>query len=235
MTTSSHFNPLGQPIGFPMLDWKPPAAPTIKTMSGRYCRLERLDPSRHADDLYQANSVDTEGRMWTYLGYGPFDSIDAYRSWLDEMAVKNDPLFYTIIDSATGRAVGLASYLRIDSANGVIEVGHLAYSPALQRCTASTEAMFLMMQHAFELGYRRYEWKCNSANEPSKAAALRLGFTFEGIHRQVSIVKGHNRDTAWFSILDSEWPALREAFERWLAPSNFTANGTQVKSLSEIR
>lgn len=235
MNTSKHFNHLGQEIGFPVADWTAPPAPSIDIMPGRFCRLERLVPARHAADLFEANNVDAEGRMWTYLPYGPFASINEYSIWLEAMAGKLDPMFYAIIDSATDRAVGLGSYLRIDPANGSIEVGHLAYSPLLQRRTAATEAMFLMMQYAFELGYRRYEWKCNALNEPSKTAALRLGFAYEGTLRQVTIVKGHNRDTAWYSILDSEWPALRAAYHRWLEPSNFSADGTQVKSLSEMR
>jgi RimJ/RimL family protein N-acetyltransferase len=203
-------------------------------MEGRFCRLEKLDPGRHGTSLFAANSLDAEGRMWTYLGYGPFDSEATYRAWAEEMSSKSDPLFFAIIDRASGRAIGVASYLRIDPRAGSIEVGHLAYSPLLQSTTAATEAMFLMMKCAFDLGYRRYEWKCDALNAPSRAAALRLGFTHEGIFRQAIIVKGRNRDTAWFSIIDKEWPTLRGAFERWLDPGNFDAAGTQLKRLSEL-
>jgi len=229
-----HYNSLGQPIGFPLPNWSPAAAPGDDPLEGRLCRLERLDPGQHAESLHAANQLDVEGRMWTYLPYGPFGSSQKYLAWLEEMSRKRDPLFYAIIDRAAGRAIGLASYLRIDPASGSIEVGHLSYSPLLQRNPAATEAMFLMMQRAFALGYRRYEWKCDSLNEPSRAAALRLGFVFEGIFRQATIVRGRNRDTAWFSVTDREWPALREGFQSWLEPANFDAQGRQKSRLSEI-
>ena len=169
--------------------------------------------------------------MWTYLAYGPFRSRADYRAWIELNAVTTDPLFFAIVDNATGRATGVAAYLRIDPANGSIEIGHLAYSPALQRTAAATEAMYLMIRRAFDLGYRRCEWKCNDLNEPSKTAARRLGFTFEGLFRQAMVVKGRNRDTAWFSIIDTEWPVHRAAFECWLAPDNFDANGRQRTAL----
>ena len=178
--------------------------------------------------------MDREGRMWTYLPYGPFDSFEIYRAWLEEMSRRSDPLFFAIIDRGTDQAVGLASYLRIDPAAGSIEVGHLHYSPLLQRTPAATEAMFLMMERALTMGYRRYEWKCDSLNAPSRAAALRLGFSFEGIFRQATVVKGRNRDTAWFAAIDREWPALKEAFQRWLAPENFDADGKQRERLSDL-
>jgi RimJ/RimL family protein N-acetyltransferase len=234
-TTPPHdLTPLGQPVGFPMPDWNPPPLPSAEPMEGRFCRLEKLDADRHAASLHAANSLDADGRMWTYLGYGPFESEEAYRTWADEMSRKGDPLFFAIIDRSSGRAIGVASYLRIDPLAGSIEVGHLAYSPLLQGTTAATEAMFLMMQRAFDLGYRRYEWKCDALNAPSRSAAQRLGFTFEGIFRQAIIVKGRNRDTAWFSITDQEWPALRQAFQRWLAPENFDAQGQQQERLSYL-
>jgi RimJ/RimL family protein N-acetyltransferase len=169
------------------------------------------------------------------LFYGPFDSFDAYRRWLVAMTESNDPLFYAIVDNASGKAVGVAAYMRIDPANGVIEVGHLNFSPALQRTAAATEAMYLMMRRAFdELGYRRYEWKCDSLNAPSRSAAERLGFHYEGLFRQAIIYKNRSRDTAWFSIIDSEWPARKTAFERWLAPENFDAAGRQGRPLVEF-
>lgn len=178
--------------------------------------------------------MDVTGEMWRYLPYGPFDGLQSYREWMVSFCNSPDPLFYAILDSKTTNALGVASYLRIDKNNGVIEVGHLAYSPLLQRTRTATEAMYLMMQHAFELGYRRYEWKCNSLNMPSRAAAERLGFTFEGIFRQAAVIKDRNRDTAWYSIIDKEWPALKQAFETWLADDNFDADGRQKVALSTL-
>jgi len=217
-----------------MPDWKVCIPPPRSTQEGRYCRLVALDPAHHAQSLYEANSLDTAGHMWTYLPYGPFADIATYRQMLDKAAASTDTLFFTIIDTATARAVGLAAYLRIDPAMGTIEVGHLSFSPLLQRRPAATEAMFLMMQTAFALGYRRYEWKCNALNEPSRRAAIRLGFQFEGVFRQAAVYKQRNRDTAWYSIIDGEWPALRAAFTTWLAPDNFEADGLQRRSLSSL-
>ena len=227
-------NHLNQPIGFPVPDWRPPRRPARETMEGRFCRLEPLDPARHADSLHAANSLDAEGRNWTYLPYGPFDTLGEYRAWMEETCGGSDPLFYAVVDRATGGAAGVASYLRIDPASGSIEVGHINYSPLLQRAPAATEAMYLMMERAFELGYRRYEWKCNALNEPSRVAARRLGFSFEGVFRQAAVVKGRNRDTAWYAVIDRDWPALREAFRQWLDPSNFDAQGRQRTSLSAL-
>lgn len=203
-------------------------------MEGRFCRLLPLEPTKHAASLYAANALDAEGRMWTYLPYGPFDALDDYAEWLEEMCGKSDPLFYAIVDQPAARAVGVASYLRIDPRGGCIEVGHLGYSPLLQRTPAATEAMFLMMQKAFSLGYRRYEWKCNALNGPSRTAAQRLGFSFEGVFRQAGVVKGRNRDTAWYSMVDHEWPALKETFLRWLHPKNFDEQGRQQVRLSTL-
>jgi RimJ/RimL family protein N-acetyltransferase len=201
-------------------------------MTGRFCRVEPIDPDRHAADLYAANS---DPSSWTYLFYGPFDTFETYRRWMVAMTAVDDPLFFTIVENATAKAVGVASYMRIDPPNGVIEVGHLNFSPALQRTAAATEAMYLMMRRAFdELGYRRYEWKCDSLNAPSRKAAERLGFNYEGLFRQAIIYKNRNRDTAWFSIIDSEWPARKRAFERWLAPENFDAAGRQRQALAEF-
>ncbi len=202
-------------------------------MQGRHCRLEPLTEA-HAAELYEAAAADTDGHSWTYLHYGPFNTQAEYTTWIADRAASTDPLFFAILEADTGRAVGVASFLRIDPTNGVIEVGHLYFSPALQGTTAATEAMYLMMRHAFELGYRRYEWKCDSLNAPSRRAALRLGFQFEGIFRQAVVVKGRNRDTAWFSVIDGEWPHLRARFDKWLAPENFDAQGRQLCPLSEI-
>ncbi len=226
-------NALGQPVGGPMPDWKPARLPGHSPMEGRFCLLEPLDPSRHGAGLHAANGTDFEERMWTYLPYGPFAGWEEYRAWLEGMASGSDPRFFAIVASAMGRAVGVASYLRMDPGNGSIEVGHLGFSPLLQKTPAATEAMYLMMKEAFALGYRRYEWKCDALNAPSRAAAERLGFAFEGIFRQAAVVKGRSRDTAWFSIIDSEWPALERTFEEWLAPSNFDSGGRQRRSLRE--
>ncbi len=227
-------NTLGQPIGLPVTGWQPPPRPSRAPIAGRYCRLEPADAGRHAADLHAANALDVDGGMWTYLPYGPFPGAEAYRNWLQSVAVGDDPLFYAVIDLATGKATGLASYLRIDPGSGVIEVGHLAFSPLLQRTPAATEAMFLMMRWAFESGYRRYEWKCNALNAPSRRAAMRLGFSYEGVFRQATITKGRNRDTAWYAAIDSEWPALEAAYRSWLAPANFDAGGRQRASLASL-
>jgi RimJ/RimL family protein N-acetyltransferase len=185
--------------------------------------------------LHAANALDTEGRMWTYLAYGPFPDEASYTAWIVDRETSTDPLFFAYVEQAQRRPVGVGSYLRIDPPNGVIEVGHLAYSPLLQRTIAATEAMYLMMRHAFELGYRRYEWKCNAINLGSRRAAERLGFTFEGVFRQHMVYKGRNRDTAWYSIVDAEWPRVRSGFERWLAPGNFDASGRQRRTLEACR
>lgn len=232
--TISVQNSLGQPVGLPLPGWKAPPVPSREPMLGCSCRLEPLDPERHAADLYAANSLDKEQRMWTYMTYGPFGSFDDYAAWLRSVHDSPDPLFFAVIDLATDRPVGVVSYLRIQPASGSIEVGHLAYSPRLQRTSAATESMYLMMKKAFELGYRRYEWKCDALNAPSRAAALRLGFRYEGIFRKATVYKERSRDTAWFSIIDSEWPKLEAAFSAWLAPENFDAAGRQKARLSEF-
>ena len=227
-------NHLNQLLGFAVTGWSPPRFPERVTLDGRFCRLEPLDAARHAADLFAANNLDAEGRNWTYLPYGPFDTLHEYCAWMEETCCGSDPLFYAVIDSSTNGAVGVASYLRIDRANGSIEVGHINYSPLLQRTPAATEAMYLMMEYAFRLGYRRYEWKCNALNEASRVAAHRLGFSFEGIFRQAAVVKGRNRDTAWYAVIDVEWSALQEAFLRWLDPSNFDKDGRQRTRLSDL-
>jgi RimJ/RimL family protein N-acetyltransferase len=204
-------------------------------MAGRLCRLEALDADRHAEALYAAHALDADGRNWTYLPYGPWASVEELTEWIRSVEKGEDPMFFAIIDLATERATGWASYLRVDPVMGTIEVGHLAYSSLLQQTPAATEAMYLMMRRAFdELGYRRYEWKCNSLNTPSWNAAERLGFQYEGTFRQAWVQKGRNRDQAWFSIIDREWPDVRTALERWLDPSNFDAGGGQRRRLGEF-
>ncbi len=221
------------PVGEPIPEWTGVPFPPHEVMAGRTCRLEPLNVSVHGADLHAAFAEDAEGAMWTYLPSGPFATEADTLSWLHECAIKTDPQFYAIVLKATDRAVGMASFMRIDPLNGCIEVGYLAYSPALQRTTEATEAMYLMMRRAFELGYRRYEWKCNSLNAPSRRAALRLGFSFEGLFRQAIVTKGRNRDTAWYSVIDKEWPIREMEFERWLAPRNFDDAGSQITPLSQ--
>ena len=228
-------NHLGQPIGFALPDWQPRPRPPHEPIDGRSCRLEPLDLDRHCPDLFEAYAQDREGRLWTYLAYGPFAGFAEFRDLMQTHFSGADPLCHVIVDRASGRAVGMASYMRIDPAMGTIEVGSIVYSPRLQQSPAATETMYLMMRRAFdELGYRRYEWKCDALNAASRKAAERLGFRFEGIFRQAVVYKGRNRDTAWFSILDSEWPPLRGAFERWLDPGNFDAEGRQRERLSAL-
>lgn len=201
-------------------------------MGGRYCRLEALDAPRHAEALFEAYARDDSASGWTYLPYGPFANVDEFRTWVHRKSAGNDPLFFAILDTE-GHAAGVASYLRINPEMGSIEVGHIHYSSLLQRTRAATEAMYLMARRAFdELGYRRYEWKCDDLNAPSRRAAERLGFTYEGTFRQDRIYKGRNRDTAWYSITDAEWPPVRDALEAWLDPSNFDGAGRQRTSLA---
>jgi RimJ/RimL family protein N-acetyltransferase len=212
-------------------DWTPPRRPSREPMQGRYARLEPLSVD-HVPDLFRANGA--SDAIWDYLPYGPFAREDDYRAWVAEMAAKDDPVFFAIRDLSTGSWSGVASYLRITPEAGTIEVGHINLSPELQRTRAATEAMLLMMARAFETGYRRYEWKCNALNLGSRRAAERLGFSYEGIFRQATVIKGRNRDTAWFAAIDAEWPALKAAFARWLDPSNFDDEGRQRRSLSEL-
>jgi RimJ/RimL family protein N-acetyltransferase len=232
---STFENDLGQAVGAPLTNWQGCAHPRGAIIEGRLCRLEPVDADRHAPGLFAAFSKDRDAHNWTYLPYGPFDSEDELRDWVETTCSGDDPCFYSVIDLANGRAVGVASYLRIEPSIGVIEVGHIHFSPLMQGRPVSTEAMYLMMRQVFEvLGYRRYEWKCDSLNQPSCAAATRLGFLFEGIFRQATIYKKRNRDTSWYSIVDREWPAARKAFETWLDPENFDSDGNQRQRLSDL-
>lgn len=222
----------GLPVGVTLPDWESRPRPGRDILSGRYGRLEPLDVERHATGLFEAYAHDAAGAGWTYLPYGPFSGAEAFQSWAEEMARHDDPLFFAIVD-AENRPAGLASYLRINPNMGSIEVGHIHYSPLLQRTRSATEAMYLMAHRAFdELGYRRYEWKCDDLNAASRRAAERLGFTYEGTFRQDRIYKGRNRDTAWYSITDTEWPTVRTALEAWLDPSNFDEHGHQLTRLT---
>jgi RimJ/RimL family protein N-acetyltransferase len=232
---AEHINNLGQPIGFPLPEWTARPRPPCTAMEGRFCTVEPADPARHAHELHAAYLLDKDGRNWTYLPYGPFPRFEDYRTWFERACASDDPFVHAIVERRSGCAVGVASLMRIDPAAGVIEVGGINYAPPLQRTPAATEAMYLLMRRVFdELGYRRYEWKCDSLNAPSRAAAQRLGFRYEGTFRQATVYKARNRDTCWFSILDSEWPALKAAFERWLEPTNFDTAGRQRQSLSHL-
>ncbi|BAU77319.1 GNAT family N-acetyltransferase [Metapseudomonas furukawaii] len=217
--------------------WQPRPTPDHSPLPGRFVRLEALDPARHGDDLWQAlQGPGHDARLWDYLPYGPFAERTPFEAWLAANAASRDPLFYAVVDLASGRATGLLSYLRITPKDGVIEIGHIAFGQPMQRTPGSTEAVWLLARHAFDdLGYRRLEWKCNAANTRSMRAAERLGFRCEGLFRQHMIVKGENRDTAWFSIIDGEWPGVRAGFERWLAVDNFDGEGRQRQSLEALR
>ena len=228
-------NELGQPIGIEVPEWQGAVTPRREPMAGRFCRLELLDTNAHLEDLYEAFSEDAEGRLWTYMSSGPFDSVDQFRDWMDAACSTEDPLYYAIIDLTSGKAVGVCAYLRIQQAVGVIEVGSITYSPQLQRTPMATEAMYLMMARVFdELGYRRYEWKCDSLNAASRNAALRLGFSYDGLFEQAVVYKGRNRDTAWYSILDRDWPALKRAYAGWLDTQNFDERGAQKQRLQDF-
>lgn len=226
-------NAFNQKVGYPIPDWHKAQRPASKNLTGSYCVLEPLDPLKHAKSLYESLCLSNEDSSWTYLPYGPFLSLVDFERWLKQEALGADSLFYAILDAKTTLPVGLISYFRIKPDHGVIEIAHVHFSPKLKRSTAATEAVYLMLREAFEnLGYRRCEWKCNALNEGSKKAAVRLGFTHEGLFRQDRIFKGNNRDTDWYSIIDSEWEALRARLEQWLEPANFNADGHQKTSLS---
>lgn len=221
-----------RPLGPELVDWRPPPAPDGTPLVGRYARLDRLDADRHAGDLHRAMSGDAS--LWDYMPYGPFSSASQYHRWAREAAAGDDPLFYAITDLDAGQVSGVASYLRIKPQAGSIEAGHINLAPALQRTRAATEAIYLMMDWAFGAGYRRFEWKCDALNMPSRRAAQRLGLSYEGTFRQATVVKGRNRDTAWFAAVDTEWSALKEAFGFWLDPANFDAGGRQRERLGAL-
>lgn len=228
------YNEDNQLLGQKISHWQVKATPDAsKALIGRLCILEPLVIEKHAEDLHRAFLASGSVVSWTYLPYGPFYTQEALKQWVQATIEEKDTQLYAIVERTTKFPVGLSGYLRINPAHGVIEVGHLHFSPLLQRTPIATEAMYLMMHYAFdELQYRRYEWKCNTLNEASKKAALRLGFQFEGIFRQSNVFKGRNRDTAWFSIIDTEWPSLKEKFESWLHPDNFDEKGQQKRRLN---
>ena len=225
-------NEFGQPVGSALSDWSPPPLPARRGLWGTYCTVEPFEIGSHLPSLFEALSgIETD---WTYLPQGPFESLGEFRDWAIATCLGDDPLFYTLVDNQTGKPGGVASYLRIAPGSGTIEVGNIHLGSSMKRSRAATEAMFLMMDYAFSLGYRRYEWKCDALNEPSNKAALRLGFTFEGKWRQATVYKGRNRDTNWFSIIDADWPGLRQGLRRWLDPGNFDNNGRQLRRLQDF-
>lgn len=221
-----------RPVGPKIPDWTVPPVPDMAPLEGRYVRLEALDADRHAAILFKA--FDGHDHVWDYMPVGPFASAAQFHRWMRDEIAKATILFYAIYDKDRGAYGGFASYLRIKPESGSIEVGFIAMAPQLQRTRAATEAMLLMMQWAFEAGYRRYEWKCDALNMPSRRAAQRFGFTFEGVFVQATVVKGRNRDTAWFAVIDKDWPALREAYQFWLAPENFDKDGRQIERLADL-
>jgi RimJ/RimL family protein N-acetyltransferase len=236
MSQTQRENSFGQPIGPAVAGWSARPRPQRTEMLGRYCRLEPVNVQRHEQQLFDAYMQAPDGRDWTYLFSDRPETPQDFNAYLAKLEKSEDPLHFTIIDTSTNQAVGTAALMRIEPAHGVIEVGSITFSPLLKKTRAATESMYLMMRRAFdELGYRRYEWKCDSLNAPSRAAAQRYGFTFEGIFRQAIVYKGRSRDTAWFSITDAEWPRIRAAFEAWLDPANFNADGRQKRSLSDLR
>ena len=223
--------PVGPPVAPP-----PGKRPERRALDGLHVRLEPVDAARHAHDLFHlSHDADPQGHVWTYMPYGPFADLAAFTDWLAGCGRSDDPLFYALIDTATGRASGVASLMRIVPAMGVIETGHIWFAPAVQRTRLATEAIYLMARYVFdELGYRRFEWKCDALNAASKRAAQRFGFSYEGTFRQHVIVKGRNRDTAWFAMLDRDWPLIKANMEGWLDDANFDAEGVQLVALSDL-
>ena len=197
--------------------------PDLSPIHGRWMRLDPLDADRHVSELYESISgKNADDAMWSYMAFGPFPTLENFTEWLKQRQALRDPWFYTFVNNLTGKAMGMGAFMRADPANGAIEIGNIWLAPSLQRTREGTEALYLMMRYAFNvLGVRRLEWKCDALNAPSRRAALRYGFTFEGIFRQHFIIKGRNRDTAWFSMIDTEWPTVRAGFDAWLSPENF--------------
>lgn len=217
-------------------NWTPREAPMRRAMEGRHVLLEPLDAARHGDGLYEAARTQDEDERFRWLPERPHESRQAFEPWLEKAAASADPLYFTVIDKASGRIAGRQTLMRIDRANGVVEIGNILWNAPVARRPAATEALFLFARHAFDdLGYRRFEWKCNALNVPSRRAALRFGFAFEGVFRQHMVVKGENRDTAWYAMIDKDWPAIRRAFQEWLDPANFDSEGRQKRRLEEIR
>ena len=217
-------------------NWTARPRPERKVLDGRFARLEPLSAAQHGDGLFEAATIGNADERFLWLSEYTPESRAAFQPWLETVEASQDPLYFTVIDKATGKVAGRQTIMRIDPANGVAEIGHIHWGPLMQRKPVATEAHFLFMRYIFdELGYRRWEWKCNNRNEPSKRAALRFGFKPEGLFRQAMVIKGENRDTAWFSIIDKEWPALKKAYESWLDPANFDSDGNQKRRLEDFR
>lgn len=232
MNQHNHF---GQPVGDALPDWQPRPYPQRQTLQGRLCYLEPL-AGKHAEALFAAHQLAPDTRSWTWLLREPDSSVEEFSAWVAGLTGVSDPIHFAVIDRQTRQPVGSLALMRIDANNGVVEVGHVHFSPLLSRTAMATEAHWLLMRYVFDtLGYRRYEWKCNSLNEPSRRAAQRLGFHYEGRFRQALVIKGHNRDTDWFSIIDAEWPQIDSAMQKWLASDNFSADGQQIRALESLR
>lgn len=232
---TERFNQFNQPVGADLPGWNGGGIPDGKTLKGRYCRLERISVEHHASSLNEAYSKAPDERDWTYLPAGPFITFESLCAYLSGIELVADPMHYAVIDSASGKAVGTFALMRTDAPNGVIEMGYVTYSPLMKRTRISSEVISLVLDYVFgELGYRRFEWRCDSLNAPSRAAAERYGFTLEGIFRQAAVTRGRSRDTAWHSIIDVEYPQLRRAYARWLSPSNFDENGNQLEKLGKL-
>jgi RimJ/RimL family protein N-acetyltransferase len=227
-------NEYGQPVGAQIPGWSQPEPPTHMPLAGRSCRVEPLRVADHAVSLFAAFSVDGGDAGWTYLPYGPFARRAEFEAWLNGTCLSDDPLFFAIVDAVSGAAVGMASYLNIKPLHATVEVGHVHFSRSMQRSRIATEAMYLMMGHAFAAGYRRYEWKCDVLNARSRRAARRFGFSYEGVFRQHMVVRGRSRDSAWFACVNGEWPSLKAAYEAWLDDANFDADGNQLQSLAGL-
>ncbi len=229
-------NQFGQLVGGIIEDWRGALKPNKElSLQGRYCMLVPIELHQHATKLYNAFAINNKGDSWTYLPYGPFETQNDFENWLNRTLAEPDTLLYAILDEKTQEPIGIAGFLRINPPHGVIEIGHLHFSAKLRQTALATEAIYLLLQYAFDsMGYRRCEWKCHHFNEPSKLAAKRFGFTFEGVFRQSNVFKERNRDTAWFSIIDTEWPLIQRRFEKWLHPDNFDVTGMQILKLADV-
>ena len=232
--TPAGTNAFGQPVGKPIPSWRGVRRPRPTPMNGQACQLKPTCENSHGGALYDAFATDVQGADWTYMPYGPFLSYADFKSWIHWASSSTDPLFFTTIPLSDRKPEGLISYLNIDTDNGTIEVGHVHFSDKLKRTRAATEALYLMMANVFDLGYRRCEWKCDSLNMPSRTAARRLGFRFEGLFRNAMVYNGRNRDTAWHSITDTDWHRVKAAISSWLSPTNFNTNGQQIRRLSTM-
>lgn len=229
-----YINKFGQPIGDPVPDWKPRQIPQAVTLTGQSCRIEPLNVTKHVDDLFAAFSHD-DGRLWTYMAFGPFANVDEFRSFI-ELELEGRDQYYAVIDLSSEKPVGMRALKRSDPVNGVTEIGRTVYSPLKKSAFLSTETGYLMMSYVFDqLGYRRYECCCETLNVTGRKAIERVGFKFEGIFHQVAVEKGHNSDVAWYSITDKRWPVVKLALETWLSPDNFNENGREIRKLEDIR